>query len=421
MAAGRVNLLVTLDPYHERASVVSVMQKLHSDSVPAHRSNRPRLTMRQTSRCVLGAVWLGLVVPMFACSSAPANEPSTGDEEDAPTETDEPPASDGSDSGAAPGGGRRDAAVSGGKKDAAATADARSPTLDAAVDAKPPEPSDDASTPGASVDAATDVPAPGSSLPPLTDPGAKGPFEIQVEQTLEGLSTHILIAPKELGRDGIQHPILVWINGAGTSSTSYRAMLDNVAAHGFFLLDDKQSTFEVEPEVVAQRAAIDWAIAQANKVGGPYYGKLDTTRIAIAGQSLGSVSTFGNVGDARIKTSIHIAGGLLGNPQGVDESWMKSLHAPAAFLCGDRDTNGLPRVKRDFAGAPPTVPVFFGLLAGVGHTDEFNEPNGGRWGRFMIAWLRWQLADDASFAKYFTGADCEFCKGDWMAMKRAID
>jgi hypothetical protein len=230
-----------------------------------------------------------------------------------------------------------------------------------------------------------------------------------------------LIAPKDLGRDGIKHPILVWINGAGTGSTGYRNMLDNVAAHGFFLLDDKQSTFEVPPEVEAQRAAISWAIEQADKQGGPYFGKLDTTRIAIAGHSLGSVSTFGNLSDMRIKTSIHMAGGVTGNPQGVDETWLQDLHVPAMFLVGDRDSNGLQRVKDDYAEAPTTFPVFFGLLAGVSHTDEFTQPNGGRWGRILISWLRWQLADDPSFAKAFEGASCEFCTGDWTAQKHSID
>lgn len=260
-----------------------------------------------------------------------------------------------------------------------------------------------------------------SSLPPISDAGAKGPFEITVQEQLEGLDTHILIAPKELGRDGIKHPIMVWINGAGTGSSGYRNMLDNVAAHGVFLLDDKQSTFEVAPEVEAQRAAIGWAIEQAEKQGGPYFGKLDTTRIAIAGHSLGSVSTFGNLKDMRIKTSIHMAGGVTGNPQGVDESWLQDLHVPALFLVGDRDSNGIQRVKNDYANAPTNVPVFFGLLAGVSHTDEFTQPNGGRWGRILISWLRWQLIDDPSFAKAFEGPDCEFCTGDWTAQKHSID
>lgn len=241
-----------------------------------------------------------------------------------------------------------------------------------------------------------------------------------MKETLDGLATHIVIAPKELGRDGIKHPILIWSNGAGAGSSSYRAMLDNVAAHGFFVVDDKQSSFESMPEVESQRAAIEWVIAQASKQGGPYQGKLDAERIAIAGHSMGSVSSFGNVKDPRIKTSIHMAGGLSGNPEGVDESWLKDLHAPTAFLCGSADS-GLTRARNDFAAADPKVPLFFGVLAGVGHTDEFSGTNGGRWGRIVIAWLRWQLAGDESFAKSFRGADCEFCKGDWTAMKHAID
>jgi hypothetical protein len=262
------------------------------------------------------------------------------------------------------------------------------------------------------------TPTKGPVLPAITDPGAKGTFEIEVKETLEGLSTHILIAPKDLGRDGIKHPIVVWINGAGANSSSYRAMLDNVAAHGFFLLDDKQSSFDSQPEVDAQRAAIEWAVQQAQT--GPYAGKIDPDRIAIAGHSMGSVSTFGNLSNPRVKTSIHMAGGLTGNPEGVNEAWLDDLRAPAAFLCGSADS-GLTRARNDFAGADPAVPLFFGVLAGVGHTDEFSGTNGGRWGRIVIAWLRWKLADDESFAPAFVGPDCEFCKGDWTAMKHAID
>lgn len=110
--------------------------------------------------------------------------------------------------------------------------------------------------------------------------------------------------------------IVVWVNGAGTSSSGYRNMLNNVAAHGFFLLDDKQSTFNSAPEVEAQRAAIDWALAQNDKPGGPYFGKLDPKLIAIAGHSMGSISSFGNVKDPRVKTSVHMAGGISNNPEG---------------------------------------------------------------------------------------------------------
>jgi alpha-beta hydrolase superfamily lysophospholipase len=136
--------------------------------------------------------------------------------------------------------------------------------------------------------------APGNArLPPIGDPGDAGPFEIQVVETLAGLATHILIAPRDLGRDGLVHPVLVWINGAGANSSSYRNMHDNLAAQGFVIVDDKQSTFEAIPEIDSQRAAIDWVIAQAQDPSSPYQGKFDATRIAIGGHSLGSVASFG--------------------------------------------------------------------------------------------------------------------------------
>ena len=286
-------------------------------------------------------------------------------------------------------------------------------------------PNDAEPTPSADAGTASDAamePAPGMGprLPPVDDPGDKGMFEIAVTESLPGLATHILIAPRDLGRGGIRHPVLVWINGAGANSSSYRNMHDNLAAHGFMIVDDKQSTFEAIPEIDSQRAAIDWVIAQAKDTASPYHGKIDDTRIAIGGHSLGSVASFGNVADPRITTSVHMAGGVTGNPGGVDNALIKSLRAPTLFLCGSADSNGLGRVRNDFAMAPPAVPLFFGTLAGVGHTDEFNQENGGRWGRIVAAWLRWRLADDQSSAALFAGDACQFCTGDWAAMKRGL-
>lgn len=278
--------------------------------------------------------------------------------------------------------------------------------------------SDDA---GTQADAGDETgPVAGPILPPVDDPGDSGPFEIQVVESLEGLSTHILIAPRDLGENGIKHPVLVWINGAGASSSSYRNMHDNLAAHGFVIVDDKQSTFEAIPEIDAQRAAIDWVIAEAQDPSSAYFGKIDETRIAIGGHSLGSVASFGNVADARITTSVHMAGGVTGNPGGVDNALIETVQKPALFLCGAADANGLGRVQDDYAAAPADAPVFFGVLDGVGHTDEFNQTNGGRWGRIVTAWLRWQLASDDSAGATFAGDACEFCTGDWTTMKRGL-
>jgi len=190
-----------------------------------------------------------------------------------------------------------------------------------------------------------------------------------------------------------------------------------------YLLDRGQTGLSGAFDLPTQMGYDSDAPMAAGEVGrvGVAIDSLDDMRLLFRGIPLGSVSTFGNLSDTRIKTSIHMAGGVTGNPQGVDESWLQDLHVPAMFLVGDRDSNGLQRVKDDYSQAPTNIPVFFGLLAGVGHTDEFTEPNGGRWGRILISWLRWQLADDPGFAKTFEGASCEFCAGDWTAQKHSID
>jgi len=122
------------------------------------------------------------------------------------------------------------------------------------------------------------------------------------------------------------------------------SMGDGSAARTF---DDEDAVVERDlvdsgaGEIDSQRAAIDWVVAQTRDSSSPYYGKLDETRIAIGGHSLGSVASFGNVADSRITASVHMAGGVTDNPRGVDNALIKTLRAPTLFLCGSADTNGL--------------------------------------------------------------------------------
>jgi hypothetical protein len=357
----------------------------------------------------------------LACSSD-ANEPAQNADATSPAQGagQSAPAPAGQSSAGSPGAGTSAAGAGAQANGGAGSSGAMAPSMDPST-----RPNGVDSGTGVDAGSVSDAammpdPATGAGLPPLADPGESGPFEIQVVESLPGLSTHILIAPKDLGRDGLKHPVLVWINGAGANSSSYRNMHDNLAAQGFAIVDDKMSSFEAIPEIDSQRMAIDWVLAQTADASSPYYGKLDPTRIAIGGHSLGSVASFGNVADPRITTSVHMAGGVTGNPGGVDNSLIGKLRAPTLFLCGSADSNGLGRVRSDFAAAPPAVPLFFGTLAGVGHTDEFNGENGGRWGRIVAAWLRWRLAGDEHAAMLFSGDACEFCTGDWTAMKRAL-
>ena len=282
---------------------------------------------------------------------------------------------------------------------------------------------------GAAAGSGSDAPAAGTAasamasgpvLPAIDDPAMPGPFGCEQVPTAEGLSTHTLFVPKKLGDQGVKHPILVWMNGATGSTSFYQNLLEHFASHGFFVVADKMSGSNHDPEIVEQDAAITWVLAEAARSDSPYFGKIDPDRLGIAGHSLGSVGSFANTGHPSVKASIHWSGGLTGNPVGADEAWLQRIHAPAAFLCGGAEARALPRCSGDFDNAPAGVPIFYGTVAGVGHTDVFGEPNGGQWGRAAIAWWRFTLAGDESFRSWFGGASCTLCSDPWTGKSKGI-
>jgi hypothetical protein len=229
-----------------------------------------------------------------------------------------------------------------------------------------------------------------------------------------------LYIPKKLGENGIKHPIIVWTNGAGGTSDFYKNLLSHFASHGFFVVANKMSGGDHNPEITEQKAGIDWAIAEATRSGSPYAGKIDPDRIAVAGHSLGSIASFASAAHPRVKASIHWSAGLTGNPVGAEESWLQGLHAPAAFFCGGAETAGLPRCSGDFDHAPPMVPIFYGTVEGVDHTGVYGEPNAGQWGRAGVAWFRFTLAGDESLRKWFQAPGCKLCSSPWMGKSRNI-
>lgn len=265
-------------------------------------------------------------------------------------------------------------------------------------------------------------PASGSILPAIMDPGGNGPFEVRRVSTAPGLSTHSLFVPSQTGSNG-KHPVVVWTCGNGGTVDFYASFLNHLASHGFLIVADKGSSSDRMAEVASQGAAIDWVVAETAKTSGDFAGKLDVDRIAVMGHSLGSLASFGTAGtNMRVRTSVHYSGGLTGNPVGFDEAPLKTMTKPAAFLCGGADSTAGPSCQKDFDQAPPMLPVFYGVLGGASHIGPFGgTPRAGEYGRAGVAWLRWQLADDQAFKKWFAGSGCTLCSSPWTTKQRNLE
>jgi hypothetical protein len=219
--------------------------------------------------------------------------------------------------------------------------------------------------------------------------------------------------PDMLAPGGAKNPIVGWMSGGSTNPTAY-PLLPHLATHGFVVVASN-TTPGIGEEVMLGKeiiAGIDWAIMENQRADSAFFGKLDETKIASMGYSMGALATFTIANDPRLTTSIHISGG------NMETERVKNLHAPAAFFCGipgDATCNILS-TECDIAAAncdsdysSAVSPVFYANFPG-GHLGILTAPNQDTIGTEVTAWLRWKLMDDATLESRFMGADCTVCK-----------
>jgi hypothetical protein len=256
------------------------------------------------------------------------------------------------------------------------------------------------------------------TLPAISDPAQPGHFTPTETDNVGPNGDYTTIEPKELGEGGVKHPILIWGPGAGASPGIYQALLNHIASHGFVIV-----SYNSTPQGPELLTAIDWIVAESMRNGSPYFGKLDTSKIAAGGQSAGSLAVFAVANDPRWTTTLHINGGTFDPHTDV-----MNLRAPALFVCGDdpSKTGGdgtwqsdmaRPNCDIDFMNA--TTPVWYGDVIGSSHTtvidNPLNDPSTPadplkvHYLAASAAWLRWQLAGDQVMKAMFIGPNCGFC------------
>lgn len=336
-----------------------------------------------------------------ACSKQAPIEPGGGD---TPGESDEPSDDDDADEGAAQpkdagGGTKRDA---GSKVDAGGSRPIDAGTVGTLPDAGATRPArEDAG------ESAPDGQAPtgGSLFPAVTDPVAKGPYTAKTVERAGPNNNYTIYQPTELGKDGVKHPVLTWGNG-GSTMPSWYPMLPHLATHGFVVVaaNTVPSIGAEEPLGKDMLAGLDWLLAENQRAGSDYAGKLDAARVAPFGYSMGGLATFTIVSDPRWITTVHISGGNMG--EGVRR--VDKMHAPAMFLCGENDIAG-PQCDTDFK-ALTTQSVFYATMLGEDHLGILAGEWVDRIKGTVTAWMRWKLMDDATFGPKFAGADCGLCK-----------
>ena len=243
----------------------------------------------------------------------------------------------------------------------------------------------------------------GPRFPSVTDLKGKGPYTAVTKENTGPGGAYTLYHPMQLAPDGLKNPIITWGNGATTFPALY-ALLPHLASHGFVVIAANNS-FVTGAEL---RSGIDWLLMENKRMGSELFQKLDESKVASMGYSLGSLGTFEIADDPRLTTTLHISGGAM------NKSVLPKLKKIAAFLCGDPSDIAHDNCESDFEMVPG--PVFYGVFPGDhfgvlgSHAEQIGEASTG--------WLRWQLMGDDSLAKMFQGPDCTLCKDARWTVKR---
>jgi dienelactone hydrolase len=308
-------------------------------------------------------------------------------------------------------------------------------------------------------------------LPPYVmpdTPQGSGPYPAVMEVD-PSLPTHTVYRPGNLAAlRTTRLPIVVFANGACVNvGNRFRYYLTEIASHGFLAIAigpiasmdvERAASSSAMPTLPAPNSpaalkagpgvavvsspteppattarqlidAIDWAVAENSRKASTYFGRLDTSKIAVMGQSCGGLQAIDAAHDPRVSTL-----GVWNSGTYSDDSraWqvaaaharradVKTLRVPTIYVSGEPSDVAYPNAEADFA-LIDRVPVFRAWREQTGHTATYREPNGGAFGKVAVAWLQWQLKADPTAAKQFVGPQCGLCANpEWHVKKKNIE
>lgn len=233
--------------------------------------------------------------------------------------------------------------------------------------------------------------------------------------------------------------LLIWGNGAcSNDGASARAHLAEIASHGYLAIAPGQpltapstlpggpSTQLMVTTVQDLRRALDWALAENDRRGSPYFQRIDPGQIAVAGHSCGGMQAIIVGDDPRVKTVIvHNSGVTSGDyvlsanpPLVMHERRIEGLRRPVLIVMGG-ESDVLWKSGNNLYARLPGPGAF--VSADVGHGGTFDQPHGGQAASLAVDWLEWQLRGDRKAAATFVGQKCGICeKPGWTVKTKGL-
>jgi dienelactone hydrolase len=246
------------------------------------------------------------------------------------------------------------------------------------------------------------------------DLSKNGPYMSTTVQKTGPNNNYTIYRPQQLGPGGAKNPFVAWISGGGSTPDQY-TLLPHLASHGFVIIASNTVPNVGQQEALGKEmvAAVDWMLMEIQRSGSDYADKVDATKVAAMGYSMGGLASTAAGADPRWTTTVHISGG-------AGDGSVKNLHAPAAMLCGASgvDIAGA-NCATDFQQA--TTPMFYGVFNGGDHLGVRTPPYSDRIAAVVTGWLRWQLMGDQMLKAMFVGDTCAVCTdSNWTVKQKSL-
>lgn len=274
----------------------------------------------------------------------------------------------------------------------------------------------------------------------LTDPVGSG-AQAAVVYSDAGLPTHTIYRPAGLTGS---YPVVLWGNGSCVNSNfAYRNFLSEVASHGFIVVAigpwrDTPAPREArsadpgewppfETSWSQMLDGLDWLAAENARAGSVFAGKVATDKVAVMGHSCGGLQAIRAATDPRVSTVLVLNSGMMPTDEDqymlrhdVKRAILKDMHAPIAYFIGGETDIAYANAEIDWQQLQALDLLAINATMDVGHGATYHQPNGGAFAAGPLAWLQWQLRDDAAARAMFVGEACGFCADTQWRLRRHV-
>ena len=221
----------------------------------------------------------------------------------------------------------------------------------------------------------------------------------------DGKARFQIFHPTDLGAGERRLPIVTWGNGSKATPASYPGLLPHLASWGFVVIASTSRKTGTGAEILAGAQHL---LAEDDRPGSPFAGRLDTRHVGAVGHSQGAGgvvrATIASAGLITTTVPINLPHRTWVSP-GDEYDDLARIDGSVLLLTGALDLmaagpGAMAGFYEELRG-----PAAMAALRGAGHIAV--QGKGRRYLGYVTAWLRFQLAADSEAARAFTGPDAE--------------